>query len=895
MKTTVHIIPHAHWDREWYLPLEQHRARLVRQLDNVLELLEADPGYTWHLDGQMIAVEDYLMFRPEQEAKIRRFAEEGRLRLGPWYVLQDEYLTSGEANVRNLLRGMAMAERFGDVCRIGYLPDAFGNVGQMPQLFVQAGMKAAAFGRGVTLRPEDPDPAGHFPRYSEFSWESPDGSAVPALFFAGWYNNAQEIPADPETAKAYWDERLAHARRFASSGHLLFLNGSDHQPVQKNLAAALETARKLYPDIEFICSDFEKYAECVRNSRTSVPETVSGELAGQESDGTNTLCNTASSRAPLKMMNRRCESLLSLTAEPLLSMAALAGMKTDNALLRRAWKLLMENHPHDSICSCGVDAVNREIVTRFEKSAQLGEYLTEEAGRFLTDQIKAPGFADAEAAFAVFNPSGWERSQTLTVTLGIGRVYGTGEARAAVLAEKYGNYRLYDAAGEEIPAEFEDLGAGFGYELPDDTFRKPYFERKIRVTFSAEKIPAFGYAVFYLKKAHKGTYPGGMRTRERGMENRFLSVDIHPDGTFDLTEKNTGRVFSGLGVYEDTGDAGNEYIFIETDGKPVTSLNADAEIICAEDTEDRTVFRIEQLLYLPLCADAALDEAREAMTRCFERRVGRVSETIAFPVTTYLTLEKDSPMLRIRTEFNNTVKDHRLRMLFPTDIRTDTHLADSVFDVPERPDVPGKNWTNPSRCRRMQYFAAAEDEAGGLAVINRGMYEYEILPERKQIAVTLLRSVGEMGDWGVFPTPGAQCIGPVSAELALFPYAGSSFRESGCREAVQFQTDLRVFQIRNAEGTLPERGSFLSCGGKGLAVTALKPSEDETAVILRVCNTTEDASMLDVRIPGGFACFESCVTERKGKELAPDAAGQVCVPVGKKEIKTIRIEICRYG
>ena len=90
MKTTVHVIPHAHWDREWYLPLEIHRARLVTQLDNVLKLLETDPSYTYHLDGQMIAVEDYLIYRPEKEEEIKGFVGEGRLHLGPWSVLQDE-------------------------------------------------------------------------------------------------------------------------------------------------------------------------------------------------------------------------------------------------------------------------------------------------------------------------------------------------------------------------------------------------------------------------------------------------------------------------------------------------------------------------------------------------------------------------------------------------------------------------------------------------------------------------------------------------------------------------------------------------------------------------------------------------------------------------------------
>ena len=894
MKTIVHIIPHAHWDREWYLPLEVHRARLVEHLDNVLDLLEKDPSYTYHLDGQMIAVEDYLMFRPEREAQIRKYVCEGRLHIGPWYVLQDEYLTSGEANVRNLLYGMAMASRFGTICRIGYLPDAFGNVGQMPQIFAQAGMKAAAFGRGVSLREENPDPADHFPRYSEFNWQSPDGSTIPAIFFAGWYNNAQEIPVDPDQAKIYWDERLAHAGKFASSEHLLFLNGGDHQPVQKDLEAALATAGSLYPDVDFIYSDFENYAECVRKSRSTEPETVQGELAGQESDGTNTLCNTASSHAPIKMMNRRNESLLALTVEPMLSMAALAGMKTDHALLHRAWKLLIQNHPHDSICGCGIDQVNREVVGRFEKSMQLGEYLTKQAGEYLAKQIRATGLCDAEAAFAVFNPSGWAGSQVISVMLGVDRVYGTREARPAVLQKEIRSYRLLDSAGTEVPAVIENLGVHFGYELPDDTFRKPFFERKVRVTFSAAEVPAFGYVVYYLKQASEKSPEKRQRHAENGMENRFLSVNINPNGTFDLTEKTSGRTYKGLGEYEDAGDVGDEYFFREAAGTPVRTGQFPAEIKCIEDDEVRTVYRIGQLMDLPISADEKLSEDYELMTRKLQRHIGRNTKTTVFSITTILTLEKDSPMLKIRTEFNNTVKDHRLRMLFPTDLTVDTHLADSVFDVVERPDFPGENWTNPSRCQRTQYFTAAEDEAGGLAVINRGSYEYEILPERKQIAVTLLRCVGELGDWGVFPTPAAQCIGPVTTELAVFPYKGHSFRENGCCEAVRFQTDMFTCQIRNSGGFLPERRSFLNFSGKGLAFTALKPSEDEKGLVFRVCNVTDKASVLELSVPDGFVCCLGSIIEQKGDLIHADEKGKIHVPVGKKEIKTLRIEMNRY-
>lgn len=891
MKTTVHIISHAHWDREWYMPLEIHRARLIDQLDNVLELLEKYPDYTYHLDGQMIALEDYLLIRPEKAAAIRRFVNEGRLHIGPWYVLQDEFLTSSEANVRNLLHGMAMAKEIGKVCLIGYLPDAFGNTSQMPQLFKQAGMKAAAFGRGVSLQPEAPSPEDHFPACSEFNWQSPDGSFVPAIFFSGWYNNAQEIPVDPETAKPYWDERLAHAKRFAASEHLLFLNGADHQPVQKNLPKALETARKLYPEIDFIQSDFEQFIESVRKSRGTLPETVSGELAGQESDGTNTLCNTASSRIPLKVLNRRTESLLAMTTEPLLAMASFAGMKMDTALLKRAWKLLMQNHPHDSICCCGIDEVHREMKYRYEKSIQLGELLAKRAGLFLAGQIQAPALESSVAAFAVINPTGWAGSRVITAEISVDREYGTREARKSLLPKKPGSYHLTDHNGNEIPAKIGEEEIRFGYELPDDTFRKPYFERRIRVTFSAENLPAFGWNTFYLKSGPQLIEVGNtLRTDENRMENRYIAVDLHPDGTFDIQEKHGGRVYRRLGEFEDVGDVGNEYVFSQALGDPVTGQGSNAEIICIEDTAVRTSFKIEKTLYIPESADIALEEAHEAMIRHLTRRIGRSKVMVPLCITTTVTLEKDSPVLKVRTEFNNTAKDHRLRMLFPTDLSGTTHLADSVFDVVERPDVPGPNWTNPSRCQRMQYFAAVQDENGGLAVINRGAYEYEILQQRKQIAVTILRSVGEMGDWGVFPTPDAQCLEPITMELGIYAYPENVFCESGFREAYQFQTEFSVLPVEQAEGELPEHGSLLKSEGTGLAVTSLKPSEDEKSVIIRAVNLSEQSSEWQLSIGSGRTCFDSDITEQKGSQLLTNDKGFFHTPMRKKEITTLRIE-----
>src|SRR5207247_1205294 len=107
-----HLIPHTHWDREWYLPRAAFQARLVTALDDLLERLQADPGYrSFLLDGQTVLVADYLSARPDRKAEVKALVKTGRLQVGPWYVLADELIPSGEALVRNLLLGAADAER----------------------------------------------------------------------------------------------------------------------------------------------------------------------------------------------------------------------------------------------------------------------------------------------------------------------------------------------------------------------------------------------------------------------------------------------------------------------------------------------------------------------------------------------------------------------------------------------------------------------------------------------------------------------------------------------------------------------------------------------------------------------------------------------------------------
>lgn len=887
MKTTVHVIPHSHWDREWYIPFEHHRARLVALLDSVLELLESDEYSSYHLDGQTIPLEDYLEIRPQKREILEKHVREGRLKVGPWYVLQDTYLTGSEANVRNMLWGTRIAEKFGGVCKIGYLPDAFGNAGQFPQLLKQAGMKAAVFGRGVKLMGRDgvSDLEHLCPRCSEFLWQSPDGSAIPSIYFANWYSNGMEIPTEPGKAKVWWDSRLAAARKYAATSHLLFMNGCDHQPVQKDLPAALETARKLYPDIEFVHSAMDDYADAVLSNLEEPLETVAGELEGQQTDGYGTLRNTASSRWYIKALNRRNETLLEKQAEPMAAMASMAGISVDGDLFDYAWKTLMQNHPHDSICGCSIDAVHSEMETRYHKSIQLTQWILDKSRRELAEKLAVP---DADAAFVVWNPGAWARTDVVEAVVCVERLYasdaGSPQKAYAELA-KYPakEYVLLDCEGNEIPCRIEDLGAQFGYDLPDDRFRQPYYERQVRMIFEAEEIPAFGYAVYSLKEGVQRSKQGSLVSGERVMENDMIRASINEDGSVDLLDKRTGRNYAGLGVFEDVGDVGDEYVFQQSLGDAITTRGIPAKVTLVEDTHARAAFRVEHVMKVPACADPIIFEYMHRMCWREERSIARSEEMVDLKIAVTYSLSRSGKQVEVHVELDNNARDHRMRMLFPTDVGGDSHYADSVFDLLKRTDVPGPNWTNPSCCDHMQMYVAAADAKGGLGVSNRGQYEYEVLDDRKTLAVTLLRSVGELADWGVFPTPEAQCRGAFEAELALIPLENESAVVEGYRMANVFQTKLGSTSIRKTSGALPAMHSFLRWSGEGLICTCFKNAVDGKGYVMRLFNAGSEPTTLNISTEGSV--YRSDILEKRGAVINP--AG---IPVGAKQIITVRIE-----
>ena len=912
MKTSVHIISHSHWDREWYQSFEKHRMKLIELVDNILEKAENDPEFGgFFLDGQTIALDDYLEVRPEKREQVEKCVREGKIQTGPWYILQDEFLTSGEACVRNLQVGMQEAARYGAIGNVGYFPDAFGNAGQMPQVLKQAGMDAVVFGRGVKpIGPNNEVTGGQYEStYSEMMWASPDGTKLPGILFANWYNNGVEIPVDEAEAKVYWDKKLADARKFAATHQLLMMNGCDHQPLQKNITEAIRVARKLYPDVEFIHSDFKKYVEAMEKEISENFSTVKGELTSQETDGRWTLANTASSWIGLKQDNRTGETALERKAEPAAAMAQVFGKTYPEDQMIYSWKKLMQNHPHDSICGCSVDEVNEEMKTRFAKSRQVADAIYDESVEYLTNKVNTaalPGDGE-KIPFVVWNTSGETKSQVVEKELHLFRDYNLFVWDSYEAAEKveFPAMVLRDADGNVVPAKIADAGVAFGYDLPDDRFRQPYMAKKVLVTFEAE-VPALGYRTYYLETAEQAQDVDVVSADENVLENDAVKVVVNADGSYNLLDKKTGRMYENLGFYEDTGDMGNEYIYIQDSGKQVVSTKGmKAEISCVEKNAFRTVVEICHKMMVPSGMGEELLRQREMCIDPYTRVANRSSELVEMDVNTVLTLEKSAKGLRVATTICNQAKDHRVRVILPTGLDTSMHMADSAFEVVRRNNRHNDTWTNPCGCERQQCFVAMEDAKGGLLVANRGLYEYEILEDQgNAVAVTLLRCVAEMGDWGYFPTPKAQQIGTFCLEFEVVPFAAGETGDA-FREGYAFQEDLTVEQAgleraflrkpgqvkpKLVEGELPLEMSFLAFEGDGIHMTAFKKGQKKDDLFVRFVNNMEHEEVLSFKKEDWMKeVYRSNVIEEKGDLMIPDKDGGYHVALREFEIATFGV------
>ncbi|MGT2933135.1 alpha-mannosidase [Streptococcus catagoni] len=851
----VHIISHSHWDREWYMAYEQHHMRLIKLIDDLLDLFKTNPDFhSFHLDGQTIILDDYLQVRPEREAEVRQAIKEGKLRIGPFYILQDDFLTSSESNVRNMLIGKEDCDKWGASVPLGYFPDTFGNMGQTPQLMLKAGLKAAAFGRGI--RPtgfnNQVDTSEKFTsQFSEMAWQGPDDSRILGLLFANWYSNGNEIPTDEAKARAYWDQKLADVERFASTKQLLMMNGVDHQPVQLDVTEAIALANHLYPDYEFVHSCFEDYLADLASELPDDLSTVYGEITSQETDGWYTLANTASARVYIKQANTRVSRQLENLTEPLASMAYDMTGDYPHDQLRYAWKTLMQNHPHDSICGCSVDSVHQEMMPRFEKAYQVGNYLAEKAAQQIADAVDTSHFPEDSQPFLAFNTSGHQKNSITELSITWKKFFFGQRFPKEVYQEakdyvtKHSkHFQVLDANGHVVKdAEILSTDIAFDYDLPERSFREAYFALKVklRLPLKLEAMSWQSFALIASDQENSPTEKGLFDVEKAVLENEYLTISLNEKGLLDITDKITQQHFSDCLQFEDCGDIGNEYIFRQPDqDKPYFAHKGRTKLQVLTNTSNLAELALIQTFNIPVSADQRLQDEMEAVIDITERQAGRSKEKASLTLKTLIRLEKGNPRLQFTTTFDNQMTNHRLRVLFPSQIETDHHYADSIFETVKRPNNPNPQfWKNPSNPQHQECFVSLFDGEKGLTIGNYGLNEYEVLAESSTIALTLLRCVEELGDWGYFPTPEAQCLGQQEVHYS-FESIRKETQFASYWHAQEGQVPVVITQTGHHQGQEASHKSYLAPLPDQMALTAFKRRASDNALVTRAYNLSND-------------------------------------------------------
>ncbi len=795
MSKSVYWIPHTHWDREWYRSFQSFRARLVDCVDAVLDQLQADPAFTFLLDGQTVVLEDYLEIRPQRESELRDAVAQGRLAIGPWYVQPDSLLPGGEAHIRNLLIGREVGVHIGPVSNIAYTPDSFGHPAQFPQLFCGFGLRAFVYWRG-SGNEYDKLP-------SEYRWRAPDGSAITACLLNRGYFNGAFLPLD--TDKAIKVLRIVYLEAIEKTAQqsVLIMNGVDHAPPHPD-AMALANGLAQALDIQVTVGLLEDFVDTIKEP---LPE-YRGSLLGAKV--AKLLPGVWSARMPLKLANRRIETTLQTLTEPLAVLALQYGLCDERASLRTAWKSLLKNQAHDSIGGCSIDRVHRQMLPRYYAAQTLAE---ETAGRIMErlagQELSRQTPLTQPFEVAVFNPSPYRRSGYARLKLDAhpslvpaadGVIY-----HPALAANKpEGGYTVNGRSVRFVPAGSDGR---FFYDEHQHAY-----DLEIPVT----DVPAYGYKRVVLQEA---PHAEESVDEDRTISNAHIQVELNTDGTVEL--RLGQQHYSGLFGVEDRADRGDSYdADILPDDQRCEMLRCRHRRRRHESGTE--ILEVERLYRLP----------RELE----KNRMARGTEATAVRLYTDFIIYPDSNELRVDVRLKNTARDHRLRLLLPTAGSGLSYDYATTFDLVRggREDPDDRDWLHRAPpCFVHQGWV----HLNGLSVVAAGLPEAQVL-DNGTLAVTLVRSIGWLSRHDLHSRPGpagpvipvedAQCLETIEAELVLF---------AGFDPIVAQQAEVPMAAVfAGREPLLPADSSMLTLHSDSLLLTAFKPAEEGADYIVRLLN-----------------------------------------------------------
>lgn len=766
LPTTYSIVSHTHWDREWYLTHEAFRLRLVDLMERLFGILESIPEYVFHLDAQTVIVEDYLEVFPDRRAALRRYVAEGRIVVGPWYLQNDFYLTSGEATIRNLNVGISSAEELGGSSMVGYTPDQFGLISQLPQLLNGVGIASCVYGRGY--RPEQHGSA-------EFIWRGGADSQVLAIHLPYWYNNAQRFPAEHEDALALFRSIREKLAGISGTRHRLLMNGVDHLEPQEDLLEIVDRlAGELGPGEEIRQERLDAYVERVRGELPADTRQISGELRyGTERE---LLAGTLSSRSHLKLRNFAAQKMLESVVEPLsVALHQCGGDTRHQASIDLAWKILMQNHPHDSICGCSIDRVHQHMEDRFARVEEICEDLLRRFLDTIAGGIDVSAQSPGEYIVCIFNPTVHLRDGVHRVAVEVPRERG-----ASAL-------RVIDDSGEPVSVEVVTVERRIK-EIYSPVNLPGMVETDTWTIDLEVELPPVGYRALRVQVDDGRGGSGGAGEGHAGRSGRWhprrvsrpdvtaldegleslissgpISAASSPDGSIGLTDHRSGFQSGNLCTFSHEADVGDSYVYGAAPG--TVAIQTGARTVVGRSRESA---RLRE----------SLTVNHELSTPSFydHREQSEADRSVTTPITVSAAVDRGAPWLDLHVSGDNRARDRRLRLVVETGIEMPTVYAHTPLDLVER-SVEAVAQGVAEQPNSGLVILAGQNRS--LSIANCGLYEYEIINQsRGVVAFTLVRGTGfiylDPNDsdhaHGMWPVPGNQCLGAFGATLRIIPH-----------------------------------------------------------------------------------------------------------------------------
>ena len=780
MVKKVFVVPHTHWDREWFFTSDQAKVYLLKDLKDVLDHLEASGQYgSFLLDGQSSLIEDYLNWRPQERKRVEKLVKEKKLILGPWYTQTDQYLASGESIINNLRIGMKQSDELGGHMNIAYVPDSFGQESSMPQIYQQLGINDAVLYRGFSL--DDT-------KQSEFTWQGEDGSEISVFRMACGYFIGGVVD-ETKLAQLMTEEPFKTVVDQASTDNVLFPNGSDMAPLRFDLPEFIERLNQANKGkFTFEVASLEDYIAAVKEAKPELRLITGEQDCGKDMRVHKSI---SSSRADLKALNTKLQNYLANVVEPVLALGSYFGLPYPTKALEDLWKKMAKNAAHDSMGNCVSDRVNADIKARYQKVEDIATALVEVTLRQISTGVKNDGHP---ITLTVFNTLPVERGGVVSK-----RIYSPSR-----------NFKIQDYNGQNIPFEITavkdvtelitsstiQLDPGQAIYLPEKVYQ-------LDVNMQLASIPAFGYKQLSLVSEQDQEID--LPTRQTGtkIENEFYQISVNVDGSLDILDKLNNHLYQKQAILEENGDDGDSYNYSP----------AKQDLVSYSTAQPHRSQCIQNALSSKLIIDYDFSVPSDLAARA------KGLTDVKMPTQMIVTLDRASKLIKFELNVDNRLpKSHRLCIDFDSEVVTNTSIADIQFGTIKRPLTKKqalRDWhqnqgawqEKPISINTVQSFVAMSDDERGLALIPQGVREYECIGEdNATIRLTVFRTYGMLGKRDLLyrpgrasgdetvPTPEAELNQHLSFELAMTTMQTGYDQAALASEVKAFETPLQVYQ-----------------------------------------------------------------------------------------------------